>query len=198
MNQSVTFDTASGIDLSGWWSNPSTGESYQIVDQFFQDNSLYVKTMQGQIINFNRIQNFVRSDKPIDRPVEKPQMQNSKLLEGLLPEDSGILEEDLDLISGRHIKSSKNPESSAKETSKSVNEMILDKMFSKAPAPEVNLDIQWNWDRLQNTLETLVDTMDVSEDEISEYVYRKFCSDLAGEIGKQIRSKLFHVEKQHD
>ncbi len=189
MAQEISFDTSSGIDLSGWWSNPSTGESYQVVDQFFQDNSLYVKTMQGQILNFNKIQNFVHSDKPLDKPVDRPQMNNSKLLAGLVPDDPNILEEDLELIRGHQQPVSQQPQ----QPQKSVNTVILDKMFSKAPAPTVRLGIEWNWDKLPSTLEMLVDTMEVSREEICGYVFDKYCNDIISDIKLRIENALFGV-----
>lgn len=192
MNQEVTFDTSSGIDLAGWWSNPSTGESYQVVDQFFQDNSLYVKTMNGQVINFNRIQNFVRSDQPITRPIT-PNVPtppgNSKLLEGLGTESAeGILPEDLELIRGSQ-KKEPSPE-------KSVSTVILDKMFSKAPAPSVTMGIHWDWDKLPSTLETLTDTMELSREEVAAYVYSKYCSEIEQEIRLRLENTLFGVAVQ--
>ncbi len=190
MTQEVTFDTSSGIDLCGWWSNPSTGESYQVVDQFFQDNSLFVKTKEGQIINFNRIQNFVRSDAPIDHPVQKPQMQSSKLLDGLAQDDPNILPEDLELITGRKQNSVPVRE---RVPEKSVDTIILDKMFSKAPAPTVALTIKWDWDKLRSTLDILKDTMDVSIEEICNYVYEKYCEEIQSEVKLRIESELFGV-----
>lgn len=190
MAQEISFDTSSGIDLCGWWSNPSTGESYQIVDQFFQDNSLYVKTKQGQIINFNRIQNFIHSDTPIDHPVQKPQMQNTKLLDGLVGDDPNILPEDLELISGGHVQTQPTVQ---QEPQKSVNSMILDKMFSKAPKPTVTLSIKWDWDKLDNTLDVLTETMDVSIEEICSYVYDKYCNDIQAEVKLRIENELFGV-----
>lgn len=192
MNQEISFDTSSGIDLKGWWSNPSTGESYQVVDQFFQDNSLYVKTLQGQIINFNRIQNFVHSDKPFDKPVDrvKLQKQNSKLLEGLAQDDPNILPEDLEMITGRKQNSVPVREQAPE---KSVDTIILDKMFSKAPAPTVTLTIKWDWDKLRSTLDILKDTMDVSIEEICDYVYKKYCEEIQSEVKLRIESELFGV-----
>ena len=196
MPQEISFDTSSGIDLVGWWSNPSTGESYQVVDQFFQDNSLYVKTAQGQIINFNRIQNFVRSDNPITRPpdrMEPVKKSNPRLLEGLegdTPESiSDILQEDMDLIYGR-----KKVEDTQKQPEKSVNSVIMDQMFSKAPAPDVEVRLKWEWDKLDGTMRTLVDTMDIPVEEVVDYIVEKYSAGMYERLNEKLREVLMSVD----
>lgn len=191
-NQEITFDTSDGINLTGWWSNPSTGEAYKIVDQFFQDNSLYVKTEQGQIINFNRIQNFVRSDQPLTYPISQqtdftPPGGNSKLLDGLQEEvPEGMLPEDLELIRGRRD----GQPNTQKVPEKSVNYMILEKMFSKAPDPQVHITLEWNWPKLEGTLETLTETMEVSKEEISQFICDKYCSNAKELVQKELERLL--------
>lgn len=170
MSQSVTFDTTSGIDLTGWWSDPRTGKSYQVVDQFFQDNVLYVKTTNGQVLNYDVIQNLVKTDAPLQAPVvpetaplQTQQQQNSLLLDGLL-------EEDRELISGGSRGVNREP----KEPEKSVNELIIEKAFSKAPEPSVTLMIDWDWAGLGDTIGMLTNTMDIPMCDIVDIVYKKY------------------------
>ena len=192
MNQSISFDTASGIDLTGWWSNPKTGESYRIVDQFFQDNVLYVRTDKGQMLNYNVIQNLVKTDGPLNGPVKQQQpapIDNDVLLQGLD-------EEEVDLLT-RPIKSqqpAKNEE--PKVTKESVNKVIIEKAFSKAPeGPKLNLSISWEWPQLNSTLSMLTDTMDVPIDEISEYVYAEYADDLVKSL-KEMMCEYLKAAKQ--
>ena len=169
MSQSVTFDTTSGIDLTGWWSDPRTGKTYQVVDQFFQDNVLYVKTINGQVLNYDVIQNLVKTDAPLQAPVVpetapiQTQQHNSLLLDGLL-------EEDRELISGGARGMSIEP----KEPEKSVNELIIEKAFSKAPEPSVTLKIDWDWSGLGDTIGMLTKTMDIPMCDIVDIVYKKY------------------------
>jgi hypothetical protein len=184
MPQGVTFDTASGLDLSGWWSNPRTGESYRVVDQFFQDNVLYVRTDKGRILNYNNIQNCVKSDGPLQGPVSRPPVaqpipENSKLLEGLEQEDADILTQVVhsrsDVDSSAHIEE-KKPE-------KSVNRMIIEKAFSKAnDAPRILLGMEWDWTGFQPTIVMLKDTMDIPTSEIVDYLYSKYSEQMIESI----------------
>lgn len=183
MSQSVTFDTSSGIDLTGWWSDPRTGKSYQVVDQFFQDNVLYVKTINGQVLNYDVIQNLVKTDAPLQAPVVpettplKPQQQqNSLLLDGLL-------EEDIELISGGSNRAPKEPE-------KSVNELIIEKAFSKAPEPSVTLKIEWDWSGLGDTIDMLTETMDIPMDDIADIVYKKYVGAMVDGAKKEFTMYL--------
>ena len=55
--------------MSGTWYNPQTGDSFTVADAFFQDNQYLVKTVDGRILDYNIIQNYIKSDKPI--PTQK-------------------------------------------------------------------------------------------------------------------------------
>lgn len=180
MSQGVTFDTASGIDLTGWWCNPRTGESYRVVDQFFQDNVLYVKTDKGQMLNYNVIQNLVKSDGPLKGPVtpQKPQpvqTNNDILLDGLVEEDIELLTQPVN----RRVYENPKVETKAE----SVNRMIIEKAFSKADsAPAITLGIYWDWSGLSQTLVMLKETMDIPTSEIVDYLYDKYSDQMVGNI----------------
>lgn len=189
MPQGITFDTASGIDLTGWWSNPRTGESYRVIDQFFQDNSLYVRTDKGQILNYNVIQNMVKSDGPIETPIDRenqPKIDKSTLLDGL--EDADTIE--MEILNTPIKTRSKECEHSDPKYSKhkessldSINEKIIDKAFSKADsAPTISLGIDWNWSGLSQTLVMLKETMDIPTSEIVDYLYDRYSGKMIGNI----------------
>lgn len=181
MNQGITFDTASGIDLTGWWCNPRTGESYRVVDQFFQDNVLYVKTDKGQMLNYNVIQNLVKSDGPLGGPVEPPkpspvQQNTDLLLDGLVEEDIDILTRPINGTTSDNMVGKNNQE-------KSVNRLIIEKAFSKSDTePKILLGMDWDWPCLQQTLVMLKETMDVPTSEIVDYLYDKYSDKMVGNI----------------
>lgn len=186
MNQGITFDTASGMDLTGWWSNPRTGESYRVVDQFFQDNVLYVRTDKGQVLNYNTIQNLVKSDGPLKGPVQQPhqQIDPSVLTQGLDEEDADILT--------RPIKSQPQQQtvSAPPVDKKSINTVIIEKAFSKAEeAPKITMGVQWEWDSLRMTVDMLTKTMDIPMEEIVDYVYTKYAESMVNDI-KSILSEF--------
>ena len=184
--QGITFDTASGIDLTGWWSNPRTGESYRVVDQFFQDNVLYVRTDKGQVLNYNVIQNLVKSDSPLSGPVQQPKQQiDTDIL------TQGLEEEEADLLT-RPIKSQpQQPNTNTHSIpAASVNNVIIEKAFSKAAeGPKITMGIQWEWDSLISTVEMLTKTMDIPMEEIVEYVYAKYAESMVNDI-KSILSEF--------
>lgn len=186
MNQGITFDTASGMDLTGWWSNPRTGESYRVVDQFFQDNVLYVRTDKGQVLNYNTIQNLVKSDGPLNGPVQQPhqQIDPSVLTQGLDEEDADILT--------RPIKSQPQQQtlSAPQVDKKSINTVIIEKAFSKAEeSPKITMGVQWEWDSLRTTVDMLTKTMDIPMEEIVDYVYTKYAESMVNDI-KSILSEF--------
>ena len=48
-----------GPQVTGWWYNPATGDKFNAIDTYFEDNNLLIKTADGRLLNFNQIQNFV-------------------------------------------------------------------------------------------------------------------------------------------
>ena len=198
-NAEITFDTATGIDLLGWWSNPATGESYEVVDQYMQDNDMLVKTRSGQLINFSKIQNFVHSDKPMTRPAEyiEPQKINtSKLLEGLDTDTATDIESEVNELLNKPIKSSK-PSNDKAEAPVNIDTKILDKAFAKAPAPEISVAIDWNWKSLENTVTMLVETMEIKPEVIADYVCDKFMGDITASMKQQLSKILLDTANLH-
>ena len=55
-----------GPMVTGWWVNPKTGDKFNAIDTFFEDNHLLIKTADGRILNYNQIQNYIQTDKPDD------------------------------------------------------------------------------------------------------------------------------------
>ena len=59
MNTPQTFDFQSGPDLSGYWKNYKTGQIVRIKDTIFEDNNLVGVTYDGQMVNMNKLKDFV-------------------------------------------------------------------------------------------------------------------------------------------
>ena len=60
MNTPQTFDFQSGPDLSGYWKNYKTGQIVRIKDTIFEDNNLVGVTYDGQMVNMNKLKDFVK------------------------------------------------------------------------------------------------------------------------------------------
>jgi len=96
----ISFDSGMPI-IEGTWYNPKTGDSFTARDTFFEDNNLIVMTTDGRRMNYNSLQNYVKSDKPIklDRPKPQPQAYQTKPIEPATFDDN-ILDDDLKAIYG--------------------------------------------------------------------------------------------------
>ena len=74
MNTPQTFDFQSGPDLSGYWKNYKTGQIVRIKDTIFEDNNLVGVTYDGQMVNMNKLKDFVKYNPTAD---EASQSSNS-------------------------------------------------------------------------------------------------------------------------
>ena len=62
-----------GPNLEGNWYDPRTGDAITVVDTFFEDNQLIVKTSTGRILRYEQMQHYVKSEKPIAKIPQAPQ-----------------------------------------------------------------------------------------------------------------------------
>ena len=89
MNTPQTFDFQSGPDLSGYWKNYKTGQIVRIKDTIFEDNNLVGVTYDGQMVNMNKLKDFVKYNPTADEasqssnPVQTKSTDQSVLLRGM-------------------------------------------------------------------------------------------------------------------
>lgn len=89
MNTPQTFDFQSGPDLSGYWKNYKTGQIIRIKDTLFEDNNLVGITYDGQMVNMNKLKDFVKYNPAADEasqsstPSPTKMVDQSVLLRGL-------------------------------------------------------------------------------------------------------------------
>lgn len=89
MNTPQTFDFQSGPDLSGYWKNYKTGQIVRIKDTIFEDNNLVGVTYDGQMVNMNKLKDFVKYNPTADEasqssnPAQTKSTDQSVLLRGL-------------------------------------------------------------------------------------------------------------------
>ena len=94
-----------GPVMDGTWYNPANGDSFTVMDSYFQDNQYIVKTTDGRMLDYNFIQNYVKSDKPIPKQNKPTTLTKQELpaeVASLLADDTNndILADDLQLING--------------------------------------------------------------------------------------------------
>lgn len=89
MNTPQTFDFQSGPDLSGYWKNYKTGQIVRIKDTIFEDNNLVGVTYDGQMVNMNKLKDFVKYNPTADEasqtanPAQTKSTDQSVLLRGM-------------------------------------------------------------------------------------------------------------------
>ena len=158
-----------GPMMDGTWYNPNNGESFTVADTFFQDNQYMVKTTDGRLLDYNFIQNYVKSDKPIPK-IEKPQSKTNELPQEVtnLINDDGILEDDLALINGQQ-----KPQSLGNLYKNDNPELaIIEKALSKKSKPYVYANILWG-DFPKKEIEALTDIMDINIDSVIDWYINK-------------------------
>ena len=178
MIQDPTIFTNDGPMMTGTWYNPTNGDSFTVADSFFQDNQYIVKTTDGRLLDYNFIQHYIKSDKPI--PKQPTEQKKEKLPEEvanlLVNNDDDILEEDLQLISNNNLGNLKdnqrnNPSQKTHTqptTNVSTELVIVQKALSKTSEPLMNIDITWN-NFPSKEIGLLTEVMDINVDDVISY-----------------------------
>lgn len=190
-----------GPVMSGTWQNPTTGHKFTVQDSFFQDGQLMVQTTNGQVLDYNTIQNYIQctDDKgnSINIPTQTPRTGNTQpesipaeVSNMVLPEgpsgageDEFLTAEDMELTRGLGSITQPatmtndgvrvNPEfTPTQETPRSEDYKMIDRVLRKHSIPELNAEILWN-DTPKKQIETLVDILGVDPEEIAAYYIAK-------------------------
>ena len=170
--------------MSGTWYNPQTGDSFTVADAFFQDNQYLVKTVDGRILDYNIIKNYIKSDKPIPTQKKPVKEQLPKEVSNILLKESGnlnsplndtsqndILPEDMDLIKPRSLGNLNAPTSAPANTPAQPHNpfgVIIERALAKKDQPL--LDVKVNWENFpRKEIELLTSVLDLSVDEIIQW-----------------------------
>lgn len=200
MNDVITFDTMSGVNLEGWWYDHRKKKNIKVVDQFFEDNNLFVKTADGAVLPYSSIMNCVKTDKPVNIEETKPKQSNRPIPKEILDEietDDTMLDDDALLIAGLTT-SDNNPgrKNLYHSGTNYSNSNILDKAFSKIPAPVSEYEIVW--DGYSEIVKMLTEVMDITEDEITDYVTNKYFTDSKFNFRDKISRLMFPKDADKD
>ena len=180
LQQGVMFG-GEGPIMEGTWYNLTTGDSFTVRDTFFEDNELIVQTMDGRTLKYSTIQNYVKSDKPIDMSQIKTKNETSQLppeVADLIESDNdnvsnqeeyGILEDDMALIAGTPRKNlgSIDPSRNQAISQMNTNSTIITKALSKRKLPELNISADWDFP--EKEIDMLINIMDISKEEIVKW-----------------------------
>lgn len=165
----LTFG-AEGPIMEGTWYNPQTGDSFTVRNSFFEDNQFLVQTTDGRVLGYNQIQNYIKSDKPIE-------MQKHAAPLDIPAEVASILETDDNLLNGYsplgnlYDSVETNPAYNVGYVDNS-NLSIIEKALSKRTLPDFQIGVDWK-DYPEREISMLMELMDVKEDEIIEWYLSK-------------------------
>ena len=216
MIQDPTIFTNDGPMMTGTWYNPTNGDSFTVADSFFQDNQYIVKTTDGRLLDYNFIQHYIKSDKPI--PKQTVEQKKEKLPEEvanlLVNNDEDILEEDLQLISNNNLgnlkdnqrnnPSQKTPIQSTSNVSTEL--VIVQKALSKTSEPLMNIDITWN-NFPSKEIGLLTEVMDINVDDVISYylsqidmqgIYNNLATCLIEFIKNKLGGATKHENEEND
>lgn len=188
MNSGLTFGSE-GPMMDGTWYNTRTGDSFTVRDSFFEDNQFVITTTDGRYLKYEQIQDYIKSDKPIQMDKHTTPQQDvlpaevADILEGENYDDM-IMADDLAMIQGQALGNlyKTNPGSTDSTPTQVVqgnpstysplpintNYDIISKALSKRTLPDFQVGIDWIGCPIKE-MDMLMDLMDVSEGEIVDW-----------------------------
>lgn len=172
-----------GPNMDGTWYNPKNGDSFTVRNSFFQDNQYLVQTTDGRLLDYNVLQNYVQSDKPIKMPNQQKKQESlpSEVLD-LIEEDNNedfyMLPEDMEMINGNSnslgnlASQPQQQNTNATDNTKPSLEMndmnIIDKALKKKTLPNIQVNVDWI-DFPKAEIGMLQDMMDISINDIIKW-----------------------------
>lgn len=178
MNAGLTFGSE-GPMMEGTWYNTRTGDSFTVRDSFFEDNQFVVTTTDGRYLKYEQIQDYIKSDKPIEmkKPEPKHEALPAEVADLIGGDYEDLIKEDLAMIQGQTTNSlgnlnRPNPTQVVQSTPAPVqvntNYDIISKALSKRTLPDFQVGIDWLACPVKE-MNMLIDLMDVQEQEIVDW-----------------------------
>lgn len=175
MNNGMTFGLE-GPNITGWWVNPQTGDKFNAVDTYFEDNQLLIKTADGRLLKYNQIQNYVQTDKPDSfapstapaKPADDIPDEVLNEIEGNNPTGEGLLIPDDDIFGDRPSPLGNMYKGVESATSKTTDYDIIARALSGKSTLELRGDIRWV-DFPKREIEMLIEVMNIPEEDIIQY-----------------------------
>lgn len=173
------YDMMGMPDITGttWWSR--TGQDHFTVRDVIMDPSsgMMITTTDGRMINMDRMDNYIQSDKPVDFTKRATPRVDVRGLDNETPVQ---IEEWNEPIA----------EPAVEAPMISTNHEIIQRAMSEVSKPVVRVSLEFET-YPERELSVLRDVMRVPEDEILEYCYKAwFSSDLDESIKSQLRELL--------
>lgn len=178
----IGFSDPSGAPMmTGTWINPKTGHKFTVRDCFFQDGQFMITTTDGQMLDYNTIQNYIQASDNMGNPDELAAVSESRSLGNLyknIPSDipsslaseltdetdPGITEVLSDNIYPSRTQSAQAPPDFDLE--------MIERALGKKPLPVLNASLDWP-EAPTKQLEILTETFGVEPQKISEWYISK-------------------------
>lgn len=205
--QGITFNMEGPV-VSGYWYNPKTGDSFTVRDSYFENNQFMITTTDGRVLEYNQIQNYIQSDKPIETK-NMVKIQDSSV--GYIPDSIKDMVEECnkyDNYINQDIQSMKPQYEGKRIYDDSVNEQpnnyyIIDRALSKLTLPKIKVDVTWGTRKApKEELMLLSNIMDIPVEDIVKWYISKFDSSMLNvelqECIKHAILKEFEVEGGQD
>ena len=200
----MNFGNEGGPFMSGHWYNPKTGDSFTVRDTFMEDNNIIVLTTDGRRMDYNMIQQYVKTEKPMPKkPVDGYENKNSAVD---IPEEVRAImadaEEDLKSLTTKtatekeyplsnHVTPQQNIYSGTVSSYQEIDEdqMLIKRLLKRAAEPTISCAIRWN--NFPKEQIHMLDMMAVDDEKIIEYYISKMnLEDIKKSISASLRKYL--------
>lgn len=198
------FPIDGGPMIDGTWYNQKTGDSFTVRDSFFQDNQLMIQTTDGRMMDYNMIQDYVKSDKPLPKPQKTTKDNLPPEITNEL-EDINILDDDAELINGIKNNTTRISMNNDIETRNGdeieegpqtvEDRKFVERLLKRGTNPGMDFVIKWE-KFPKKQMEILCDYMGIDDKLITDYYINNInINDIVSQIRKQlvefISSKLY-------
>jgi len=179
-----------GPQIEGWWYNPTTGDKFNAVDTYFEDNNLLIKTADGRMLNYNQVQNYVQIKDPNTIPDTKTNSKvtntesiPAEILAEIDDEDENLLIPE-DNIYGKPTKQIQTQKlGSIYEENKSsfkpaIQDFdIIERALIKKSTPRIEANVSWD-DFPRREIEMLIEVMNISVNDIIQYYINNISTEI--------------------
>lgn len=196
MNNQLTVDPfVGGPQITGTWFNKKTGKTITVRDSFIGDSGMQIMTSTGELIDMNDFSdNYIQSDGVVYDETGKPTGEKESIdYEALFTDiNSDINTPYVDTPVDNNYNNNHTVENNGENKSNNLNFEIIKKMFSNfETSPSLIIDI--NWPNIPiNELNNIMNLLDISIDDLSEYIFNNFCKteDIKQGIYNGLNKKL--------
>lgn len=176
----------SGIGISGRWLNKRNGQMINIRNSVMDGDNMIIITDKGQISMTEFSRDYIQASDDIydetGKVIGHEEVKHEDYTEN--PDWLQIQE----MMNTPHMHNVNQPKKPVINT----NDQIIKKVFDKLTTyPKINVDIKWD-DFPEAQMQTLVNFLDISIDDISKYIIKNYVNveALALEITEILKSKL--------